>query len=73
MSAVNIGFETGAGRCAWCWDLLPENDTHTVVSAVQSPPLELRFHHQCWSKYQKVTGLAQQIKVVHRSTPIRLY
>jgi hypothetical protein len=56
-ASYRLHYETRGGRCVWCWEALGELESHTVVSAVAPPSLELRFHHQCWPSYLAVAAL----------------
>ena len=57
MPRYDLRYETRGGRCAWCWEALSETDSHTVVRPLAAPPLELRFHHGCWSAYRALSGV----------------
>jgi hypothetical protein len=52
-----VSYETSWGRCAWCWDELPRAETHTVLTALAPPVLELHLHHACFDSYRSTSGL----------------
>lgn len=51
----DVAFETRGGRCAWCWQSLGQLDSHSVLRTVSAPPLELRFHHDCFQEYRNLS------------------
>lgn len=54
----DLRHETLEGRCAWCWNPLPANSTHTAVSPLRPPYFDgrpLRFHHACWTAYKSLS------------------
>jgi len=54
--AYQVSYDTSWGRWAWCWDELPRAETHTVVTALAPPVLELRLHHACFDAYSYTSG-----------------
>jgi hypothetical protein len=68
-----LSYETRAGRCCWCWEPLPENDSHAVVRSAGGHPLELRFHHACWRTYRLLSGVegGEQAASLKEWTPAR--
>jgi hypothetical protein len=52
-----VSYEASWGRCAWCWDELPRAETHTVLTALAPPALELHLHHACFDSYRSTSGL----------------
>lgn len=73
MPAHDISYETRGGRCCWCWEPMSATESHTVVRARSSPPLELRFHHRCWPTYLALSGLqARPVGVAGDWPPERL-
>jgi hypothetical protein len=57
MKNYDLRYETRECRCAWCWEAIDDRDSHTVVSSLRSPYLELRFHHACWRIYRGCSGI----------------
>jgi transcriptional regulator with XRE-family HTH domain len=58
VARYDLRYETRGGRCAWCWGVLGQTESHTVVRALAAPHLELRFHHRCWPAYKSLSGVA---------------
>ena len=52
-----IRYETREARCAWCWQPIGEINSHSVVTPVRPPYMELRFHHPCWLEYWNLSGV----------------
>lgn len=57
MSGYDLRYETRESRCAWCWENIDGLTSHTVVAALRSPYIELRFHHDCWPVYRACSGI----------------
>lgn len=50
----DLSYQTRGGRCAWCLGQRPQVESHAVLTVPRAPPLELRFHHECWPQYRAV-------------------
>jgi transcriptional regulator with XRE-family HTH domain len=73
-SGYDLRYETGPGRCAWCWRPLAETDCHAVVSGLCPPHLHLRFHHKCWAIYRGLSSVeGREARALYRQwSPPRL-
>ena len=60
MRNYDLRYETRECRCSWCWEASDDRTSHTVVSSVRGPYLELRFHHSCWLTYRGISGIEGQ-------------
>lgn len=62
MASYDLTYRTHGGRCLWCYAALGETESHTVVSALRPPPLDLHFHHSCWPAFAALVDWAQPDK-----------
>ncbi len=52
-----VGYETCVARCAWCWGVTSVSESHSVITSVSGPWIQLHFHHHCREQYASVSGL----------------